>query len=175
MMRIPRLSTALWVVALWALGLPVAAQSLNERWHGSWSSGKHRFLVNASSFEGCRWVGSSPKTTPTGCVAFYDGTVSRKALFSVLQSESEMVDQLAKNGHAGPKEVQAMRAQIKAERTKLESISDETFRIVRMWDPANEGSGDCQTYRFLDKTRIYQVSGCQGPAEPTFSITVYSK
>jgi len=158
-----------------ALCQPAAAQSLNERWHGTWSAGKDKLVVDAATFDGCRWVGTRPKSTPKTCVAFYEGTVTRKAMFATLQGESTMVDDLVKNGHTSANEAKQMRAQIKGERTKLEGVSDDSFRVVQTWNPAQEGSGDCSSYLFLDKTTVYSVSQCQGPAAPTFTLTPFSR
>ena len=39
-----------------------------------------------------------------------------------------------------------------------------------------EGSGDCSSFIFLDKSTVYSVGYCDGgPGEPSFQITPYRR
>ena len=67
------------------------------------------------------------------------------------------------------------RAQIQAVKLTVDEVSDDSFRTVITAEGDYEGSGDCGTFYFLDKTNVYGVSNCEGPGVPSLSVVKYQK
>lgn len=155
--------------------LNVGAQSINERWVGTWQAGKEKLNVKSNSFQNCRWMNAAPKGNFKGCAAYYSGSVTKKRLLEMVASDNAMLNEIAKNKQATPKEIAGYRAQIQAVKSTVDEVSDESFRTIMTVEGEFEGSGDCGTFYFLDKTNVYGVSNCEGPGVPSLSVLKYQK
>jgi hypothetical protein len=157
------------------LSMNVGAQSLNDRWVGTWQAGKDKLTIKSNVFQGCRWVGAAPKGNFKGCVAYYQGSVTKKALLDLVASDTAMLNEIAKNKQATPKEIAGYRAQIQAVKSTFDGVSEDSFRTISTAQGDYEGSGDCGTFYFLDKENVYGVSNCEGPGVPSLTATKYQK
>ena len=153
----------------------VGAQTINERWVGTWQAGKEKLNVKPNAFQNCRWMSAAPKGNFKGCVAYYSGSVTKKRLIEMVSSDTAMLNEIAKNKQATPKEIAGYRAQIQAVKLTVDEVSDDSFRTVITAEGDYEGSGDCGTFYFLDKTNVYGVSNCEGPGVPSLSVVKYQK
>ncbi len=151
-------------------------QDINARWLGTWLSGDQTLKISANSVNGCKWTGSEPKEGHQGCASFYSGSVKKNQLLDLLQADTALVAQMAKDKNQDVAELAAFRKHIRKMRGVLDAVSNDAFRTIVQMDLPFEGSGDCSSFIFLDKSTIYSVSYCDGgPGEPSFQISPYRR
>lgn len=165
-----------WLLLFATMPLLVQAQDINARWLGTWVSGDQTLKISADAVNGCKWTGSEPKASYVGCASFYNGSVKKSQLSEMLQSDTELVAQMGKDKSQTAAQLTAFRNQIRKMRAVLDTVSNDAFRIIVQMELPYEGSGDCSSFIFLDKSTVYSVGYCSGgPGEPTFQISPYSR
>ncbi|NBX04607.1 MAG: hypothetical protein EBR18_00585 [Betaproteobacteria bacterium] len=165
-----------WLFLVALIPTLVLGQEINARWLGTWLNGDQTLKISADSVNGCKWTGSEPKEGYQGCASFYSGSVKKSQLLDLLQADTALVAQMAKDKNQDAAELAAFRNQIRKMRGVLDAVSNDAFRIIVQMDLPFEGSGDCSSFIFLDKSTIYSVSYCDGgPGEPSFLISPYRR
>ena len=164
----------LFVFAL--IPLLVYGQEINPRWLGTWVSGEQTLKISADSVNGCKWTGSEPKAGYKGCASFYSGSLKKKRLSDMVQADKDLLAELEKEKRLNTNEITALRNQIRKMQSIVDNVSNDAFRMIVQMDLPYEGSGDCSSFIFLDKSTVYSVSYCDGgPGEPSFQITPYRR
>jgi hypothetical protein len=151
------------------------SQALNTRWHGYWKSTEDTLSINDQMIkivkESCRWANAKPEKM-TGCVAFYDGTISK----AQLMTQFEAADKASKD-LPGLKQAQKdrIRASMDKNREVLTAISNDTFKMVRtITESKDKGSADCTSFYFLDRESVFFVLNC-APAPEAYTVRPYKK
>jgi len=132
------------------------AQPINDRWHGSWYAGKDSLTIDASNFNGCRWVISPDRVNHDSCVAYYSSNITRSEMLRKLQA----VIKLNKDSQLSVEDLKEFDADTKLVRETLAGVSNETFKTVRTFDSRAAESGDCDGFYFLDQKSIYMLWWC---------------
>jgi len=154
----------------------VHGQDISTRWLGTWVSGDKTLKISADSVDGCKWTGSEPKEGYEGCASFYSGSVKKKQLLDMVQAYKDLVARIEKEKSASAKQISAYRGQIRKMQSILDTVGNDAFRTVVQMELPFEGSGDCSSFIFLDKSTIFAVSYCDGgPGEPSFDISPYRR
>ena len=142
----------------------VGAQQINEQWLGHWqnSDGGSLYITKKNVVDAgkiCSWVGAAPKGQHTGCISFYDGTISKKDMMITLQSIRNDIRTNSQNLDASYLTEQSKTVDILE--TTLNQMSDDTFRIIDTLDADYQGSGDCGGFYILDKGIVYDIRRCE--------------
>ena len=154
----------------------VHGQDINARWLGTWVSGDQKLKISADSVNGCKWTGSEPKEGYEGCASFYSGSVKKKQLLDMVQADKDLLAQLEKEKSLNANQITAHRNQIRKMQGVLDGVSNDSFRSIVQMNLPDEGSGDCSSFIFLDKSTVYSVGYCAGgPGEPSFQISPYRR
>ena len=138
------------------------AQPMNPSWVGRWQSGETTLVVtpkNVINFgKICRWVDKAP-TQFEGCIAHYAANVKKTEILELFDLMQTRVREQASNMDAASKASAAKTVQ--NVKSKLEQLSNDTFRSVITSDADFQGSGDCGAYYIMDKGTPYIVRQCE--------------
>lgn len=155
------LSTAFLALSAFATGL--AAQPINEQWHGFWDSTDSQLIVTPNNIvksgKICKWVGKPPVGEHTGCVGFYAGTTTKKEMLATLQNMREALR--ANNQNMDLNYLAEEKKLVNLLETNLQALSNSTFRVVNTSDADYQGSGDCGNYYIMDQGIAYAVRECE--------------
>jgi hypothetical protein len=164
-------------VGLW--GSAAMADAIHPRWIGVWfTETKQRLGVSEQQFnpgtDKCKWVGTRP-AKPTGCVAFYDGSVSKAQVNTQLQQAEKAALEIAQKQSLPAADLQSIKDDFKRNRQVLDKMPPNVFRVVKTMAPEDQtGAGPCGDYFFIDQHNVYSVMACEA-APDAFSIKVYKK
>ena len=138
------------------------AQPMNPSWIGRWQSGETTLVVtpkNVINFgKICRWVDKAP-TQFEGCIAHYAANIKKTEILELFDLMQTRVREQASNMDAASKASAAKTVQ--NVKSKLEQLSNDTFRSVITSDADFQGSGDCGAYYIMDKGTPYIVRQCE--------------
>ena len=138
------------------------AQPMNPSWIGRWQSGETTLVVtpkNVINFgKICRWVDKAP-TQFEGCIAHYAANVKKTEILELFDLMQTRVREQAPNMDAASK-ASAVKT-VQNVKSKLEQLSNDTFRSVITSDADFQGSGDCGAYYIMDKGTPYIVRQCE--------------
>lgn len=171
---------ALRGVLIGTLGLLAAAawaDAIHPRWIGVWyTESKQRLGVSDSQFnpgtDKCKWVGTRP-AKPTGCVAFYEGSVSKSQVTAQLQQAETKALEIAQKQSLAAADLQSIKDDFKRNRQVLDKMPPNVFRVVKTTSP-DEAASACADYFFIDQHNIYNVMTCEATPD-AFSIKSYKK
>jgi hypothetical protein len=171
-------SKAFLAAMLIGLAAPSFSQALNLRWHGTWKSTEDTLAINDKSFkigkEACSWANARPQKM-TGCVAFYDNTISKAQLNTQFEQADKATKQMLKDGNLKQAQKDRIHDAMEKNKQALDGVSSDTFKIVHTSTEGKEkGSGDCASFYFLDKETIYFVLNC-APAPEAYTVRPYKK
>jgi hypothetical protein len=142
---------------------PINAQPLNPSWTGRWEGGDTALIVTPKNVinQGkiCRWANKAPTGNFEGCLSHYAGGVKKSELMERFEAMQAAIKEQASSMDAAAKESAAKTVQ--ALKTKLEQLSNDTFRILTTSDADYQGSGDCGAYYIMDKGVPYVVRQCE--------------
>ena len=94
----------------------------------------------------------------------------------MVQADKDLLAELEKEKRLNANEITALRNQIRKMQSIVDNVSNDAFRMIVQMDLPFEGSGDCSSFIFLDKSTVYSVGYCDGgPGEPSFQITPYRR
>jgi hypothetical protein len=151
----------------------IFAQSINDRWIGTWQNGTEKIVISSTSFDKCRWTGSRPKTVKN-CAAFYEGSTAKAQLMSSLNNDIANTNTWYRDKVITAKDHKEFMASIQATKKILDQVSNDKFRTV-MIDRGDFGNPDCGGAYFLDQDYIYSTSSCEGGIGPMFSLYQFKK
>lgn len=149
------------------------AQSVNERWIGTWQNGNEKLVISASAFDKCRWTGSRPKTVKN-CAAFYEGSITKAQLMSSLNNDIANTNTWYRDKLITAKDHREFMASIQATKKILDQVSNDKFRTV-MLDRGDFSNPDCGSAYFLDQDFVYATSSCEGGIGPMFNLYQFKK
>ena len=161
----------LFVVAAGICPAWAATEDINERWHGHWKSRVYQrhddniLIIQARQFNGCEWTTKQKVDKIKHCAAYYSGTVRKKQLLEVLNSDERNIVSMY-----GKISMEQKRA-FSDYRQIVSQLSDDNFRTVDIVHP-EDSSGDVRVYYIFDKGVVYKVVEVFAIAGG-FSITAY--
>jgi hypothetical protein len=150
------------------------AQSINERWLGTWQSGNQKIIISPTSFDNCRWSNSKPKAAHKNCLAYYDGLISKQDLVQYAKSDMDNVNRWLSEKNISASDYQGFKKDIQNSASVLTQVSPDKFKQVIL-DYGDMASPDGGTIYFLDKENIYAVSVQEGAIAPMFSIKKFTR
>ncbi len=146
------------------------AQPMNPSWIGRWQSSDTTLVVTPKNVinQGkiCRWVDKAP-TKFEGCIAHYAAGVKKAEILDMFTLMQSRVKEQAPNMDAASR-ASAVKT-VQDVKSKLEQLSNDTFRSVVTSDADYQGSGDCGAYYIMDKGTPYIVRQCES-AGPEFTL-----
>jgi hypothetical protein len=156
----------------------VQALGFDAAWHGAWTLGDSRIVVNAQGLqqgsERCTWVKARPER-PAGCVAFADLPVTRDQLVRLLDdAEVALKGSGPRKPADGVPNAAALRARLadlQQQRQAVKALGSGEFATVAT---ARAGDGDCAHYLFVDRASLVQVTDCSSRPQAA-SVKVYKK
>lgn len=149
------------------------AQSINERWVGTWQNSNQKLIISTSVFDKCRWTGSRPKTVKD-CAAFYEGSTSKTQLINALNNDIANTNKLYRDRVITAKDHKEYMTSIQATKKILDQVSNDKFRTI-MIDRGDFNNPDCGNSFFLDQEFIYVSSSCEGGIGPMFNLFQFKK
>lgn len=149
------------------------AQSINERWVGTWQNGNEKLVISASVFDKCRWTGSRPKTVKN-CAAFYEGSTSKMQLINALNNDVANTNKFYRDKVITTKDHKEYMTAIQATKKILDQVSNDKFRTI-MIDRGDLNNPDCGSAYFLDQDFIYLTSSCEGGIGLMFNLFQFRK
>ena len=160
-------------------GTAALADAIHPRWIGVWfTESKQRLGISEQQFnpgtDKCKWVGTRP-AKPSGCVAFYEGSVSKAQVAGQLQQAEKAALESAQKQSLAAADVQSIKDDFKRNWQVVEKMPPNIFRVVKTLAPEEQGgNGPCADYYFIDLHNIYSVMACEA-APDAFSVKVYRK
>ncbi len=154
------------------------AQALNPRWHGTWKSSDDSLVISEKTVkigkESCLWTNARPQKM-AGCLAFYEGTISKAQLMTQFEKAEKSAKELVKDAHFKQPQKDRILESMEKNRQVLAAISSDTFKRVHTSTESKEkGSDDCASFYFLDQQAIYFVLHC-APAPEAYTVRPYKK
>jgi hypothetical protein len=155
-----------------------SAQALNPRWHGTWKSSEDSLVISEKTVkigkESCAWSTARPQQI-TGCMAFYDGTISKAQLMSQFEKVEKAAKDMTKDANFKQAQKDRIHDSMEKNRQVLAGISSDTFKMVHTsTDSKVKGSGGCASFYFLDQQAVYFVLNC-APAPEAYTVRPYKK
>lgn len=154
-----RLLISCFMFSMWGFA---HAQPMNPSWIGRWQAGDTTLIVTPKNVinQGkiCRWVDKAP-TKFEGCIAHYAAGVKKAEIVELFNLMQTRVKEQAPNMDAASR-ASAAKTVLEV-KSKLEQLSNDTFRSIITSDADYQGSGDCGAYYIMDKGTPFVVRQCE--------------